>query len=156
MTDYAPTAFAREIAARIRGYVARYDVSQADLAVLCGVSQSQFSKMLRAVKPISIDQLTVVCEALGVNLPLLVSEVWSHVQERGMGSSPVVYVEYDERLVNPMLWDARVLDAWGRQALERLDVGGVAQNDLHAADLQDDFDLAASDDASAVDPDREP
>lgn len=35
-------------------------------------------------------------------------------------------------------------------------VGAPVQDDLHAADLRDEFDLAASDDASAVDPNREP
>lgn len=35
-------------------------------------------------------------------------------------------------------------------------VGAPVQDDMHAADLREDFDLAASDDATAVDPDREP
>lgn len=156
MNNYAPTTFARELAARIRGYVARYDVSQADLAVLCDVSQSQFSKILRGVRPMSVDQLAVVCESLGLSTAKLVEEVWTFIQERDLGSSPIIYVEHDERLEQPLVWREDVLDAWGRQALERIDAGGVAQNDLHAADLQKDFDLAASDDASAVDPAREP
>jgi len=156
VTNYSPTTFARELAARIRGYVARYDVSQADLAVLCDVSQSQFSKILRGVRPMSVDQLAVICEALGLSTAELVDEVWTFIQERDLSSSPIIYVEHDERLAQPLVWPEGVLDAWGMQARERLDVGGVAQNDLHAADLQDDFDLAASDDASAVDPNREP
>lgn len=156
MTDYAPTAFSREIAARIRGYVARYDVAQADLAILCDVSQSQFSKILRGVRPMTVDQMAVICEALGVDMSLLVMEVWNFVKERDLGSSPVIYVEFDERLVTPIVWRDDVLDAWGKQALARIDVGGAAQDELHAADLRNDFDLAASDDASAVDPTREP
>lgn len=156
MINYAPTAFAREMAARIRGYVARYDVAQADLAVLCDVSQSQFSKILRGVRPMTVDQMTVICEALGVDASELVSEVWMFIRERDAMSSPVVFVEEGERLDTPYHWQASILDAWGQAARTRLNVGGATEDDNHAADLREDFDLAASDDASAVDPNREP
>lgn len=68
MTNYEPSALSKESCARLRGLIARFDVNQADLAIICDVSQSQFSKIIRGVRPMTIDQLAALCEALDVDV----------------------------------------------------------------------------------------
>lgn len=122
MNNYEPTLIFREIAARLRGRIARFDLNQADLAKICGVSQSQFSKIIRGTRPMTVDQLAAVCEALGLSVGQLVGEVEEFAQERLSGSSPIAYVEDDERLDTPSVRRPEWLDGFGREALERLDV----------------------------------
>jgi transcriptional regulator with XRE-family HTH domain len=133
---------AREITARIRGLIARYDVSQAELAVLCDVSQSQFSKIIRGTRPMTLDQLVVVCEALAIDLGELASEVEEFINERDLDkSSPVVYVEEGFRLTPAHQRAENRLDEWGTSAYARIhrdnvihadfgNVGGLDQDDV--------------------------
>lgn len=123
MTDYEPTGFYKEIAARIRGHLARFEINQADLAVLCDVSQSQFSKIIRGVRPMTIDQLVVICEAIGMNMNTLMEDVYKFVSERSLQSSPIHYVIEEEREPNPTLVDEKWLDPWGVQARRRMLLG---------------------------------
>lgn len=136
MTNYEPTLIFREIAARLRGRIARFDLNQADLAKICGVSQSQFSKIIRGTRPMTVDQLAAVCEALGLSIGQLVSEVEEFAQERLSGSSPVAYVEDDERLDKPSIRKPEWLDGFGREALTRFNVPATT-------DTQDDYERVA-------------
>src|SRR3546814_15326237 len=118
--SYTPTAFYREITSRIRGHIARFDINQADLAVLCDVSQSQFSKIIRGVRPMTIDQLAVICDAIEIDVIALVSDVETFVQERSESPSPMRYVLDQERVYAPEQSDANWLDGWGVADLARL------------------------------------
>ncbi|QEA27084.1 helix-turn-helix transcriptional regulator [Microbacterium sp. CBA3102] len=126
MSDYEPTAVSKEIASRLRGQIARYDVSQAELATLCGVSQSQFSKIIRAARPMTVDHLATICDALAIDMGELLSSVESLVLNQGIRASAISYVDEEVRLDPPYTWSDDSLDGWGAQALARLrNVGGV-------------------------------
>lgn len=56
-THPAVGAVGEEVAAILRAEIARHRFTQAEVAYGAGVDQSQMSKMLRGVRPISIDQL---------------------------------------------------------------------------------------------------
>lgn len=133
MNNYTPTAFSREATSRIKGLIARFDVNQADLAVLCDVSQSQFSKMVRGVRPMTIDQLAVTLDALGQDISVFVSEIDDFLSERAESPSPIQYVVDDERDPAPEPFGASMLDAWGRAALARIapeNVGGPEDDEV--------------------------
>ncbi len=128
MSNYSPTTAAREIIDRIRGLIARYDVSQAELAVLCDVSQSQFSKIIRGTRPMSLDQLVIICDALAIDLGQLVSEVEDFVMDRGLpASSPIYYVEEGRRLPEVSERLPEHFDAWAQAAWERLHPNNVIE-----------------------------
>lgn len=111
----------REIISRLRGQIARFDVSQAELAVLCDVSQSQFSKIIRGTRPMSVDQLVVICDALAIDLGELTREVEDFLADRDLGqASPIVYVEEGGRLDKPYERSEDWLDEWGKAARARL------------------------------------
>lgn len=136
MSNYESTAFSSEIVARFRGLIARYDINQADLAVLCDVSQSQFSKIIRGVRPISLDQFVALCDALDVSVDEIISDVTEYLANRHLHASPVQYVEDESRLPEPRPWHRGIrLDPWAEAAGARLGVG----------DQRDDFDLVAND-----------
>ncbi len=67
MNDYDTLDLTRHVAGQLRALMARYGVSQSQMAESVGVSQSQLSKMVRGVKPITIDQLDAMCWSLGVD-----------------------------------------------------------------------------------------
>lgn len=75
MTDNSISDLTRLVAANIRGLMAQHDVKQADMAESIGVSQSQFSKMLRGIKPIDLDQLDGMCTALDVKTSDIIKQV---------------------------------------------------------------------------------
>ena len=126
MSNYSPTTAAREIVDRVRGLIARYDISQAELAVLCDVSQSQFSKIIRGTRPMSLDQLIVICDALAIDLGQLVGEVESFIADRDLPtSSPVYYVEGERRLPEPADRLPEYFDPWARAAWDRLHPANV-------------------------------
>lgn len=137
MTNYEPTAFSREVCARLRGLIARYDVNQADLALLCDVSQSQFSKIIRGVRPLSVDQLAALGEALDIDLPEFLTEVDEFVRNRDFRAAPLRYVEDGERLDVPVaIYDQHVtLDPWAKAAHARMparsDYGLVANESIN-------------------------
>ena len=122
MTNYSPTAFSREIAARIRGHLARFDIKQADLALLCDISQSQFSKILRGDRPMTLDQLVVICDAVEIDLGSLVDDVEHFISERDLTPSPIVFVTDQFRTPEPIRRSESSLDDWGRSTLARLNV----------------------------------
>lgn len=74
MNDYDTLDLTRHIAGQVRALMAKYGVSQSQMAASVGTSQSQLSKMVRGVRPISIDQLDAMCFSLGV-------ESWELVRE---------------------------------------------------------------------------
>lgn len=122
MTNYEPTAFAKEVCARLRGLIARYDVNQSDLALICDVSQSQFSKIIRGVRPMTVDQAAALCDALDVDLATFMTEVDEFRHARNLRSSPLRYVDDGDRLDEPVkVYEQRVaLDPWAAAARSRL------------------------------------
>lgn len=120
MNNYAPTDISKEIASRLRGQIARYDVSQAELAVLCNVSQSQFSKIIRATRPMTVDQLATICDALAIDMGELLSSVETLIDNQGAHASALSYVDEEIRFDEPYQWSADMLDAWGQAALTRI------------------------------------
>lgn len=143
MTDYEPTAFFREITARLRGHIARFDINQADLALLCDVSQSQFSKIIRGTRPMSVDQLFVICQSLEIDIAELVQDVERFVNDRGTYASPVAFVVDEVREEQLNVWTDQFLDPWGRRAVERWNVAHPSE-DVPTVDLKkDQHDLAA-------------
>ncbi|MBP2420016.1 helix-turn-helix domain-containing protein [Microbacterium imperiale] len=111
----------REIISRLRGQIARFDVNQTELAVLCDVSQSQFSKIIRGTRPMSLDQLVVICDALAIDLGELTREVEDFLANRDLGqASPIVYVEEGARIDPPYERSDDWLDDWGKAARQRL------------------------------------
>lgn len=58
-------------------------VDQAELARACGISQPVLSRLERGKAAISIDQLFVICRALGVDPDLLVAEARRSVDAIG-------------------------------------------------------------------------
>ncbi len=129
MTNYAPTAFSREIISRIRGLIARFDVNQADLAILCDVSQSQFSKIIRGARPMTIDQLAAICDALDIDLGELATEVQTFVDDRDMHAAPIRYVSEEERVPEPEAFLGQHLDEWAIAARDRI---GTADDNVIA------------------------
>jgi transcriptional regulator with XRE-family HTH domain len=141
VNNYAPTTFAQQVTARLRGLIARYDLNQVDLAELCDVSQSQFSKIIRGVRPMSLDQFAALCDALDVDYLELLEEVREYISARVIQASPVVFVDDEERLDEPTVYDTgRIpLDGYASLALrrrqERLGVGGLIEDEFTAEDF---------------------
>jgi transcriptional regulator with XRE-family HTH domain len=135
----------REIISRLRGQIARFDVNQADLAVLCDVSQSQFSKIIRGTRPMTLDQLVVICDALAIDLGHLMREVEDFLGERDLGqASPIVYVEEGGRLDEPYERDDSWLDDWGKAARRRLHPDNIVHGRFGVAPpAEDELDAVA-------------
>lgn len=130
MTDYTPTRFSAELVSRLRGEIARHDVSQSDLAILCNVSQSQFSKIIRGVRPITLDQAAALAAALDLELPALVRSVELFLAERDNSlPSPVKFVEHGERLRQMKWLPTSETDAWAADARDRFAAVGGTQDD---------------------------
>ncbi|MBS0231742.1 MAG: helix-turn-helix transcriptional regulator [Proteobacteria bacterium] len=144
MSNYNPTAFSTQVVARLRGLIAQYDVNQADLAQLCDVSQSQFSKIIRGVRPMTLDQFVAICDALGVSAQELVEQALSYTETRHLSASPLVFVEHGDRLSKPRELEFEEFDSWAQGAYGRLDVAWGRRPDVPAS--QDDVALAAYDD----------
>ncbi|MFL0446398.1 helix-turn-helix domain-containing protein [Corynebacterium xerosis] len=53
---------------------ARREMTQAQVAEKAGISTSQVSKYLRGVRPITTDELDLLCEAIGIGFERLVVE----------------------------------------------------------------------------------
>jgi transcriptional regulator with XRE-family HTH domain len=120
MSNYEPTAFYRELTARVRGHLARFDINQVDLAVLCDVSQSQMSKILRGLRPMTLDQLAVICDAVELDIVSLARDAWKFAQARELIPSPVHIVVDEEREPDPIVGDEQWLDGWGIAARKRI------------------------------------
>lgn len=120
VTAYTPTRFTRELVSRLRGLMARYDVNQAELALLCDVSQSQFSKMIRGTRPMTVDHMIVISEALGQDISEIIAEVQAFMNGLAEIPSPLHYVSGGVRVGDPTPVPDSELDQWGRATLARL------------------------------------
>ncbi len=130
MSNYEPTAFSSEAIKRLRGLIARYDINQAELAVLCDVSQSQFSKIIRGIRPMTLDQFAALCDALDVSVDDFVNDVTEYLANRQLHASPLIYVEDEDRLDPPLPWSGTMaLDPWATAAAERLPNYALAASD---------------------------
>ena len=69
-----PRELGLEVAALLREGVARREMTQAQVAEKAGISTSQVSKYLRGVRPITTDELDLLCEAIGISFERLVVE----------------------------------------------------------------------------------
>ncbi|TIH32692.1 XRE family transcriptional regulator [Subtercola vilae] len=68
--------------------MARFSISQTEMAEEVGVNQSQLSKMIRGLRQITIDQLEIMCEVLDIDSGKLVAAADYAVADRG--ERPVV------------------------------------------------------------------
>ena len=78
-----PGPLTKEVAGIIKGKMARYSVSQKEMAEPVGVDQSQLSKMIRGLRPINLDQLEIMCAVLGVEIDDVIDEAHSATTNRG-------------------------------------------------------------------------
>lgn len=147
MSEYQPTAFSSETVAQLRGLIARYDVNQSDLAELCNVSQSQFSKIIRGVRPMTLDQFVTICDALQLSVEEIVSESTSYVADRALRASPVTLVQDGDRLHDANWIEHEHQDPWAQQAADRITLDLVQMKDEMDVDglRKDDVDLVAND-----------
>lgn len=127
MSNYAPTYFSRKVVAELRGVLAMYDLKQEEIASLCGVSQSQFSKIIRGVRPMTLDQFAAICDYVNHDYEDLLLGAVGQINEYGFSASPVKMAGLDPTLV-PVDQDKR--DPWALEAAERmgLNVGGSTEN----------------------------
>ncbi len=78
----APQALGMEVAALLREAVARREMTQAEVGQKAGISTSQVSKYLRAIRPITIDELDNICRAIGVSFERLIVEAGYRTRDR--------------------------------------------------------------------------
>lgn len=55
---------------RFRDELYRQRVTQHQAAAICGVSQSQFSKIIRGVRPMTVEQMFKLADMLGVEITI--------------------------------------------------------------------------------------
>lgn len=72
----------REVAAILRGQLARAGRTQTQLATAASISQSQISKLLRGERPIDVDQLDRMCAALGLSIERVIEEADTQTEGR--------------------------------------------------------------------------
>lgn len=102
MPNYAITDLTRQAASILRGLIARYGITQQQMAEAVGVSQSQLSKMVRGTKPIDLDQLAAMCEALGTSPAVVLREAEDFLADyMSPNAARVIYVEDGLRLSKP-------------------------------------------------------
>ena len=103
MPNYVITDLTRQTASILRGLIARYGVTQQQMAEAVGVSQSQLSKMIRGVRPIDLDQLAAMCEALGTSPGVVLGEAESFLAAyMTPNAAKFIYVEEGLRLETPI------------------------------------------------------
>lgn len=101
MVNTTPRAITREIARVIKGRMASYNVTQAEMAGAVGVDQSQLSKMIRGQRQITIDQLERMCHMVDLELPKVVADASAFVDDRVWEGEPWIepFVLDGERVV---------------------------------------------------------
>lgn len=155
MENYKVRDLTRQVASTVRAAMAKFNVTQAEMAAAVGVSQSQLSKMVRGTRPIDIDQLDAMCRALGLDTGTVVADAEAFLGNYDIApAARFVYVEEGVRLATPyeLPQDEPALVL---PATRRRDVAPEPDTeDLFTVDLKDDFELAASDDDTAIDPER--
>lgn len=77
-----PGPLSRYIAAELNREVRERGITQATLGNILGVSQSDVSKMLRAERPMTIDELDALCRVLGWSLSAFVGEADKATKDR--------------------------------------------------------------------------
>lgn len=87
-TTPPPRALTREIARVVKGRMSSYEITQAEMAAMVGVDQSQLSKMIRGLKQITVDQLDIMCHMLGLELVKVVSDAKEFVDARDWPGEP--------------------------------------------------------------------
>lgn len=93
-----PGPLTKEIAGIIKGRMARYNVSQSEMAAQVGVDQSQLSKMIRGLRAINLDQLEIMCHVLGVEVHDVVEEADVTVTNLGLWPKVDLLVEEGVRV----------------------------------------------------------
>ncbi|QIK63797.1 helix-turn-helix transcriptional regulator [Leucobacter viscericola] len=81
MPNYDELDLALHVASQIRALMAKFNISQKDLAESVSISQSQLSKMVRGTRPITIDQLDAICWALGTSPSTLLAEAEEYMSQ---------------------------------------------------------------------------
>lgn len=103
-----------EVANILRGMVARYGLSQMELAEAVGISQSQLSKMLRGVRPMDIDTLDGLAVAMDSSSAEILAEAELTVTQNGrrerLYSTRKTFVLDGLRIENPIDWDSSEFD----------------------------------------------
>jgi len=157
MSDYQTRDLTRQVAALLRAEMARHGVSQQEMAVAAGVTQSQLSKMVRGMRAITIDQLYAMAWALDLDPVEVVATAHRNMAEYDIPApGPVSYVSEGIRMREPHFYE----DWHDREPITPVgpsrarNVSAPAE-DLHTVDLSaEEFELAASDDDTLIDPDR--
>lgn len=67
------TATREVIAGEVRAALARSQVRQSELAAAIGISQAALSERLNARRPFDTDQLTRICDHLGLDVSVLLT-----------------------------------------------------------------------------------
>lgn len=119
MSNYKPSYFSREVAATLRGILARHELKQADMAALCGVSQSQFSKIIRGTRPMTLDQFAALADYVNHDYDDILISAYYKVIDYGISASPVRLEGIDSTRVR--IHDQH-LDDWAQSAAERMEI----------------------------------
>ncbi|MCU1545029.1 MAG: hypothetical protein JWP30_129 [Homoserinimonas sp.] len=84
-TKGAPGPLSYEIAATIRGELARQKMSKTHLAQEVGISLPQLSKIVAGLKRVDIEDLEAILTTLGLNLRQVLSNAEAATQSRRLG-----------------------------------------------------------------------
>ncbi|RLP73660.1 XRE family transcriptional regulator [Mycetocola tolaasinivorans] len=102
MTNYVVSDLTRKIAAILRGHMAQYGITQAELGEAIGVSQSQLSKLVRGVRPIELEQFVGMCESMGLDAGAILQEAEAFLADYDVDPiAKIVYVEDGKLLPTP-------------------------------------------------------
>ena len=89
-----PGLLSQEVAAVLRGQLARKKLTQQELATATGISTSQLSMILNGTKHADLEQLDRMCYAVGLKLADVVKEAsglaGSRFAESGWSVDPLV------------------------------------------------------------------
>lgn len=64
----------KQVGAEIRAWAGRREVSQVQLADALGIHPATLNRKLKGIVPISMDELSIVCERLGVSVSDLMKD----------------------------------------------------------------------------------
>ncbi|MEI3845363.1 MULTISPECIES: helix-turn-helix domain-containing protein [unclassified Microbacterium] len=127
MTNSKPSLLTAEVGRIVAGLMARYNVTQKQMADSVGVSQSQLSKMLRGERSIDLDQLDVMAAGFEKTAVQILAEAEELVDEmQGPIDGTVFFVENGLRVPEPRVWgnvraarDTETQDDYARAARKR-------------------------------------
>lgn len=75
-----PGSLTEQIAARLRAAVEAKGLTQAEVGVVMGQSQSQVSKYLRGEVPLDLEEFAILCRLVDLNAGALIGEAQSRRQ----------------------------------------------------------------------------